>query len=962
MSQALEQAKDLVAQVRNLPADAEDPRVTLTTRSEPVAGLIVSGPVLEQLRPLVKRFERELRARGMARVDITGLPREEISIELPADRLIELNLSLQDVATKIGVTSADVPAGTVGRADVARELRGTEQRRSAEGFAQLPLAADRAGRLLKLGDVAEIRRRWIDDEPIVFVNGRPGVELAVDRAEYEDAIDVARRLGDWIEDSRPTLPPNVEIYTYDEVWKLVDARIDLMIDNAIGGILLVIVMLYLFLNGRVAFWVAVGIPVSVLTAMVALWFFDGSINIMTLFALIMTFGIIVDDAIVVGEQAVTFYQQGAGPAAAAQRAAFRMLAPVTAASLTTVAAFLPLMTIGGATGNILFAIPLVVICVIFASLIECFLVLPGHLRHSLQGTAERPPGRLRRTVDVAFNRFRDDHYRRWVAWSVANRGTTVSLAFAGLILTIGLLGGGVLGFAFFPQPEGTTITANVRFVAGSPEERVAAFLDDAERALRRIEQESGEAFLRLVVRKQRQDNRGSNGSQLGHIIAELTPGDERSITNAAITRKWRRAVALPPGLESFLILGSNSGPPGADIDVRFTGSDITTLKAASLELQEALTEINGVSGVRDDTAYGKEQLIFELSETGTAVGLTSRDLGDQLRTAFEGELVQIFQDAGEEVEVRVRLAGSERDSLRTLETLPIVLPNGEVTALSNVARLQYSRGFNTLKHRDGLLSVSVTADVDFSQNNANAIRGRLARDLLPDLTNRYGVTWALGGDAENQAESVGDITLALPLALMTIYVILAWVFASYIWPFAVLSVIPFGLVGAIFGHWVMNFDVTMLSIFGFFGLSGIVINDSIILVVAFKELREDGLSAIDAAIEAGCRRLRAVLLTSITTVAGIMPLLLETALQAQFLKPMVISISFGLIFGTLIVLFLLPAFLVGLEILRARLTEIRSGFSRRMTTGTAATAVAAGDPKPLTIDDPLAGSKWSAQK
>ena len=961
MTNALEQAKDVVAQIRNFPASSEDPRITLLSRTEPVSRMLIAGPSLEQLRPLIRRVERELRANGMARFEVTGLPEEEISIELAADRLIDLGLSLNDIAAQVGQASTDVPAGSVGDFDIARQLRSTDQKRTVTGFASLPVAGNQSGRLLKLGDIAEIKRQWKDEQILIFANGQPAVEMTIRRSESEDAIDIAERLLAWVETTRTTLPPNVEILAFDEVWKVVDERIDLMIENAFSGILLVIVFLYIFLNGRVAFWVAAGIPVSVLAALVALWLFGGSINVMSLFAFIMTFGIIVDDAIVVAEEGVTLYQQGAGPAAAAERSAIRMFAPVTAASLTTIAAFLPLMAIGGSTGSILFAIPLVVICVIIASLVECFIILPGHLRNSFQGTAVHQPGKLRRTVDVAMNRFRDEYYRPWVTGSVAHRGITISLAFAGIILTIGLLAGGRIGFAFFPQPEGTTVTANVRFVSGSPIERVDAFLDKAEAALRKVESDSDEPFIKLTIKKVGTDIRGLSGSQLGHIIAEIIPGDQRAISNAEIVSAWRRSIQLPPGLESFLVIGSNSGPPGADIDVRFSNQSIDNLKAAALELQDVLREIKGVSGIRDDTGYGREQLIFELSPTGTALGLSSQQLGDQLRTAFEGNLVQIFQDRGEEVEVRVRLTSNERESLRTLETLPVLLPDGETTALANVARLKYDRGFDSLKHNAGLLAVSVTADVDFSQNNANAIRGRLMSDVLPRLTNDYGVRWAFGGDAASQSESVGSISLALPLALLTIYIILAWVFTSYLSPFAVLSVIPFGLVGAIFGHWLLGFDVSMLSIFGFFGLSGIVINDSIILVVAFKQLREGGLSAIDAAVEAGCRRLRAVLLTSITTVAGIMPLLLETALQAQFLKPMVISISFGLIFGTFIVLFLLPAFLVAIESLRTRYATVHSDFARRLRTRIPAMAVASGSPARMTRDDPTAYSKWSKQ-
>jgi multidrug efflux pump subunit AcrB len=963
MTLALDQVKDLVAQVRNLPENAEDPQVSRLTRSEGVSKLLVAGPVLEQLRPLVRGFERELRARGLARIEVSGLPAEEIAIELAASRLIELNLSLTDVANRVALASTDVPAGTVGGADVARQLRGVDQRRSVTGFAELPVAAEQGGRLLRLGDVARINRVYRDDQALLSVNGQPAVEIAVSRSEDEDAISVAQDMLAWVATARADLPPNVVIYAYDEPWRLVDQRIDLMVNNALSGMVLVVIALYIFLNGRVAFWVAVGVPVSILAALVVLWLAGGSINIMTLFALIMTFGIIVDDAIVVGEEAVTLYQQGAGPLAAAEKSAFRMLAPVAAASLTTVAAFLPLTAIGGPTGRILFAIPLVVICVIIASLLECFLVLPGHLRHSLQGTAERPPGRFRRGVDVAVNRFRDGRYRRAVDWSVANRGTTISLAIAGLILIFGLLGGGFVGFAFFPQPEANTVTANVRFVAGAPEERVAAFMQDAVAALREVETESGEELIRLIVTKAREDNRGSTGSQLGHIIAELVPSDQRSLSNKELSRVWRSRMNLPPGLEAFLILGGNAGPPGSDIEVELTGRDVETLKAAALNLSDELLEYEGVSGIRDDTPFGKEQLIFELSSTGTAAGLTGQSLGEQLRAAFEGELVQIFQDRGEEVEVRVRLASGERESLRALATLPIVLPDGEITALSNVARLRYSRGFDTLKHSNGLLAVTVSADVDFSKNNANVVRTQLSTGALPRLTTDYGVAWTFRGDAENQAESFGDVGLALPLALLLVYIILAWVFGSYLWPLAVLSVIPFGLVGAIFGHWLLGFDVTMLSIFGFFGLSGIVINDSIILVMVFKELREKGVGAIEAAVEASCRRLRAVALTSLTTVVGVGPLLFETAVQAQFLKPMVIALSFGLIFGTGIVLFLLPAFLVTIESARARLTAIRSDLSRRFGAPQASPALASGDPQTLSTDDPIAyGGDWSRDR
>jgi multidrug efflux pump subunit AcrB len=925
IGQALDQTKEVIAQIRNLPLTAEEPRVSILNRSEPVAKIVVSGPDLYQLRPLVKQFERELRSRGLSRLEVSGLPEEEVSIELSAQRLGELGLSLNDIATRVRNASLDIPAGTVGQKDVARQLRSLDQARDAESFARLPILADEQGGFLRLGDIAQVIRQPRSEQTRIIIDNRPAVEISVSRSEQEDAIQIANRLSTWVEATRTELPPNVEIAVYSEQWKTVDARIDLMVENALSGLALVLLTLYIFLNGRVAFWVAVGIPVSILAALMALNIAGGTINVMTLFALVMTVGFIVDDAIIVGEEAVTLYQNGAGPGAAAEQAATRMFAPVLAASLTTIAAFLPLILLGGTTGSILFAIPLIVICVVIASLIECFIVLPGHLKHSLMGTAKRPLPGYRRAIDVAFARFRDGSFKRAVEWSVGHLGIVLSLAISGMILIVGLLAGGLVGFSFFPQPDGTTLSASARFVAGSPEVRVNDFLDDAVNGLYAAEEASGEDLIRLVVVNVGSQGRGTTGSNVGQILVELTPPDERNWTNGALIRNWRRQVETVPGLESFLILNQRGGPPGSDIDVQLTGSSPDTLKTAALDLQATLAQYTGVSGLRDDTTFGKEQLIFELSSVGRAIGLTAQSLGEQLRANFDGELVQIFQDAGDEVEVRVKLAEQERQNLRSLDTLPILLPGGQTAILSNVANLRYKRGFDSLKHSNGLLAVRVTGDVDSSQNNANAVRGQISRTALPELTEKYGIAASFRGQAENQAETTGGLGLAVPLSMVLIYIILAWVFESYIWPLAVVSIIPFGLVGAIFGHWILGFDVTMLSIFGFFGLSGIVINGSIILVSYFKEKREAGMPAIEAAVESGCRRLRPILLTTITTLAGILPLLFETSEDAQFLKPMVISIGFGLMFGSLIVLFVLPAFLVGIENANKKLTRVTSG-------------------------------------
>ena len=927
LSRVLEQVKERVAQVRNLPETAETPVVTLVPRNELVSRLVVTGPELDSLRPLVRGFERDLRALGLARIDLEGLPAQEIAIQVDGTRLSELRLSLQEISQRVRGASSDVPAGSVGRAESARQLRSMDQARSVEDFRSLPVAADEDGRLLVLGDISEVERRPRADEPSLFVNGEPAVEIAVQRAESQDAIDVAEVLMVWLDRTRPTLPANVDLYVYDEPWRLVDQRIDLMVENALGGLLLVVVALYIFLNARVAFWVAVGIPVSVMAGLMALYLFGGSLNMISLFAMVMALGIVVDDAIVVGEEAVTRSQAGAKPLEAAEQSAYRMLAPVTAASLTTVAAFVPLMTIGGPGGSILFAIPLIMICVVMASLIECFLVLPGHLRHSLEAAAKKPPSRLRLRFDTAFENFRCGQFRDAVVWAVRERTTTIALALASVIVVIGLIAGGRLQFTLFPQPDNTKLQTIVRFSAGTPGERVEEFVATARAALRQVEAESGERLIDLEVTKLGLDPRGTRASNVATMVVQLTPDTERRMSNAELIRKWRARVPPSPGLENFFILNTSGGPHGNDIELDIAGTDPEALKLAAEDITQALDGIAGVSGVRDDMAWGKEQLIFQLSPTGEAVGLTGESLGAQLRAAFAGDLVQIFQDAGEEIEVRVFVSDRERDSISALETLPVVLPSGETTPLSDVATLSYRRGFESLKRAGGDLAVQLTADVDEKINNNNAVRAILNAEVLPDITARPGVTYArFGGDAESQTETLGDVGTALPLAFLMIYIILAWVFESYLWPLAVLSVVPFGIVGAMVGHWVLNVDVTLMSIFGLFGLIGIVINDSIILVSVFRELVAQGMDEKRAASEAAVQRMRAVMLTSLTTVFGLLPVLFETDLQAQFLRPLVVSLACGLMFATFIVLFLLPAILAGLHSQRGRLRGLQRLF------------------------------------
>jgi multidrug efflux pump subunit AcrB len=916
---ALEQVKQRVDDFLNLPGDAEDPVVIHPARYEPVASLRLSGPEdLGELRRLARRMERELLARGIDRIDIDGLPDEAIRIAFDPVDLQRLGLDLEEVAARIDRLSRDLPAGLAGSDDSARELRSLDQRRDPAGFANLPLVGEGAARI-DLGAVAQITREPMERQPEISVGGQRAIVLKLSRTAAGDSLEAARVLDAWFTETRPTLPPGVELEVFSERWELILDRINVLLKNGAGGLLLVLITLFLFLSGRVAFWVAVGIPVSFMATLAVLYLAGGSINMVSLFALIMGLGIIVDDAIVVGEDAQAHHDMGEDPLRAAEGGARRMLGPVLASSLTTVAAFLPLMLVGGVMGNILSTIPLVIVSVILASLIESFLILPGHLRGAFRHAHQPRP--LRERLDAAFERFREQRFRPLIDLALRHRASTLAVAVACLVLAVGLLAGGRLSWVFFPSPESTTLNANVRFVAGTPRATVDRFLAHLETTLKATDADLGPGVLAThYVSHGASTGRGRSrdGERIGGLFVELVAPDARTVRNREFINAWRERVAVPHGVESFTISEQRTGPVSRDLEIRLAGDDPERVKQAALALGEALAALPGVSAIDDDLPYGREQLIYRLSPAGHALGLTITDLGRQLRAAYDGLRVQRFQDGPDEVEVRVELSREIQRRMRHLEQLPIQLPDGRFAPLGSVADWTSKRGFETLRHADGRLAATVTADIDSAVNNTERVTQALADGTLPRLAALYGVEFSLEGGTARQADALGDLRTGMLLGLLLIYIVLAWVFSSYGWPLIVMSAIPFGLTGAVFGHWLLGMDLTLLSLFGFFGLSGIVVNDSIILVTFYQRLRNEGCAVHEALVEAACQRLRAVLLTSLTTIAGLTPLLFETSTQAQFLIPMAVSIAFGLAFATLLILLVVPTMLSIYEQLHAR--------------------------------------------
>ena len=913
---ALANVENAVGRIQTLPEESEKPVVARVYAYEGIGNVVISGPFSEAaLRAHAKDIRERLLAAGVDKVDLFGSRREEIWVEVGEGRLRQLDLTLGDIAGRIGNSSVDLPSGIV-PAGTNKQIRSLGLARSVEDLGQVEVIARQDGAKVHLHDIATISERFNERDTVAFRAGYPAIELQVRRAPSSDALEQAALLDTFLDELKPTLPPTLVVEHYDDAAELIDDRINMLLRNGVSGLALVIVVLFVFLSGRVAFWVTVGIPTSLLATLGVMMLTGQSINMVTLFALIMAVGIIVDDAIVVGEHAVTQRAGGAGPVGAAERGARRMLAPVMAATLTTIAAFLPLFMVSGLIGQIIRAIPLVIVCVLIASLIETFLVLPGHLRVALKADPRRE-NRFARWFNPRFDGFRNGLFTRIVRGCIAWRYLTVAFAIALLLLFLGLIAGGRISFVFFPSPESDSVLANLTFVEGTKRETTIAMIRELERALNEAEESLTGGAGGLVAMSLGQVGKLAarandiflgTGDHVGGMRVELHPSDRRAIRTQTLIEAWRSRVRPLPGLETMTILERQAGPPGREIDIRVTGDDVEALKAAAGEVRALLGRFPGVSDIEDDTPYGKRETILTVSPRGRALGFTTESAARQVRAAFEGVIAKRFARGDEEVVIRVRLP---HDTLTEADLRRAYVRSqaGVEVPLAEVVSFDERAGFASIRREGGQRMVAVTAEIDEAITTTDEIMAALQAEGLPEIRQQHGVGILLRGKAEEQATTLGDMRTGAIVGLIAIYLILAWVFASYSRPLFVMAVIPFGAVGAICGHFVLGFDLTVLSMVALLGLSGIVVNDSIILVRAIQDRLGAGESLPDALVGGARDRLRAVILTSVTTVFGLTPLLFETSLQAQFLKPMAVTIVFGLIGVTPIVLILVPSLL-----------------------------------------------------
>ncbi|MEH6404276.1 MAG: efflux RND transporter permease subunit [Sneathiella sp.] len=914
MQEALSDIEQGVSQITTFPETIETPITKRIVLYDPISRISLSGPYSEQaLKAIAKTIRDDLLELGIDKISLFGARDEELWVDVDDRALRRYDLTLNDIASVISSNSKDVPLGTMG-GQYERQLRSLEQKEDANSLRQLEVKSLPGGEKIYLRDIAVLKDGFSEKGKNGVKDGELAVEILIQRSQSTDALEAAKIVDDYIAKERGRWPSELKIEQFDVTASLIEDRIRLLLNNGLGGLALVLIVLFIFLNIRVAFWVAAGVPVAILATAGVMLLTGQSINMISLFAIIMSLGVIVDDAIVVGEHSSYLKSKGYRPLEAAEKGALRMLAPVFASSLTTIAAFLPIFMIGDIIGQIIGAIPAVVVAVLVASLIECFFVLPGHMRVALRH--QGVDSAARQWFDGKFHYFQTHLFRRSVMVAVEWRYATLSVAVAVLILSFGLMAGGRLAFNFFPTPEADIVNANIVFAPGTQRVATEKMMVEMQRSLRQTEADltNGQGgLIKATFGKVGVSIGGQfsavSGDHRGGILVELVSADHRHVRTAQFIDAWRAEIIPQAGLERIAITERIGGPPGRELDIRLKGPNVQDLKSAAVEMKALLKRFKGVSGIEDDLPNGKQEVILKLTPRGRALGFTSEDISSQVRAAFEGVIARKFARGDEEVTIRVQYP-RDKVAADALQNFYLRSRGGAEVPLSEVVNTHTEQGYARIKREDGVREVAITAEIDENVTSAATIIQALPEGGLAEISAKYGLKFRFAGKSEEQADTLADMKLGAMIGLTAIYLILAWVFASYWRPLVVMSIIPFGVVGAILGHYILGFNLTILSLIALLGLSGILVNNSIILVSVVNERISHGEKYINAVIDGTCDRLRAVLLTSLTTIGGLTPLLFETSLQAQFLIPMAITLVFGLMVSTFLVLYLVPSLLL----------------------------------------------------
>ncbi|MEM8979448.1 MAG: efflux RND transporter permease subunit [Pseudomonadota bacterium] len=918
MSRAADDVASAVDAINTLPAEADDPVVRRGAWRDRVTDVVITGPVgVDQLGRFADEFVTRLFAAGVTRATIRGLAAPQTIVEVPQVALIQHDVSMADISSAIAQEADADPAGDVG--GTARVRTGVAKR-SAEDIAGIVLRSTGDGSKLTIGDVAQIRVEGIDRTRAYFVGDNPAISIRVDRSDQGDAIEIQARVQEVADTLQATLPEGVEVSLIRTRSEAISGRLNILLDNAYVGLALVVALLFLFLNARTAFWVAAGIPVALLSAIALMYLAGLTINMISLFALIITLGIVVDDAIVVGEHAdFRARRLREDPITASENAAKRMAAPVFSATVTTVIAFFGLTTIGGRFGDLIQDIPYTVIVVLIASLVECFLILPHHMSHALAHSAKEHwydwPSRQ---VNKGFNWVRERLFRPFMGWVITARYPVFALLLVVLAAATSLFITRDVQWRFFNAPERGSVTGNFSMVDGATREDTFEMMQEMQRAVAalgtELEGRIGVNPVDFVIAEiGGSAGRGMAGTetksadQLGAISIELIDADLRpGYSSFAFVGELQDAVRRHPLVENISFRGWRSGPGGDALDIQFYGAEAATLKEASLALQDALAQFPEVSAVEDNLAYDKDELILELTAQGQALGFTIDRLGADLRNRLNGIEAATYPVGPRSAAIRVELPESELTA-DFLDRMMVRASSGQYVALGDIVTVERQAGFSTVRRENGLQLISVTGDIsEDDPARATEIMRLLENEILPKIEEEQQVAFNLSGLSEQEGEFLADARTGLIFSLLGIYLALAWVFSSWTRPMVVMAIIPFGLIGTIYGHWIHDVPLSMFTVVGLIGMTGIIINDSIVLVTTIDEYAEDR-GVIPAIIDGAADRLRPVLLTTLTTVLGLMPLLFETSRQAQFLKPTIITLVYGLGFGMLLVLLIVPA-------------------------------------------------------
>jgi len=918
LQEFVDDIRNTVEAINTFPAEADDPVIVALARTSQVVSIAVTGAMsVQHLKEYTEQLKRKLqRLPEVSKVSIQGFSDRQIQVEISTRELKQYGLTIDDVANAISRQSLDIPAGTIESTGQEVLLRFADKRRTLSEFENIVVIGGTGGAEILLGEIALLKDRFELEEGKVLFNGDRGATVSVAKSSHEDTLVVFDAVKRFIDNEKTLAPENVNLrLTYDTA-SIIRARLELLVKNGWQGLLLVFIAMFLFFNLRMAFWVAMGLPASFFGALFLMDQIGYTINMMTTMALIISIGILMDDAIVIAENVATHLQKGKKALDAVVDGVMEVKNGVIASFLTTACVFLPLGALEGRMGKVLVVIPIVLLLVLGVSLIEAFLILPRHLSHSFEKQHLQEPGRIRKWVNASIDWQREQLLGRVVDMAVRRKYLTVGLLLMVLTISMAMLVSGRLKFKAFPEMEGDTIEARILLPQGTPLSRTEIVVAQISTALNRVDDtlspdQKGDHRLVENIRVLYGSNSDANesGPHLATVSADLVDSEFRTSQINRILGLWRKETGAVTDVITLNFTKSDFGPAGKAIEIQFKGDDLNQLKNGAEEVTDWLRQFDGVFDVFDDMRPGKPEIVLNLKKGATMLGMNSSTVAGQIRSAFSGKYVGEVQVGTEDFEIYVQLASEDKDNLDDLRNFELTSPSGARIPVSNLADITQSRGYARIARVNGIRTLTLQGSLNPGIANTSDIMGQLQTDFLPELKKRYPrVEVAIRGETERAAKTGSSMATAMLIGVIGIFILLSYQFKSYTEPLIIMMAIPFAIIGAIWGHILMGLDMSMPSLLGFIALSGIVVNDSILLVEFLKNRRSEGMPTYEAATRASRERFRAVILTSITTIAGLLPLLIETDLQAQFLIPIATSMAFGLLVSTLLILIVVPCF------------------------------------------------------